>query len=238
MLGRITHDVVEYQAHDRVDSGLVDPYFTALARTMRESWKPTLNMVGGAEGKGAGGDLANFAQGWHAAAKKYGASGNPLSADAAPAGAPTHEFQRDPSGGTGFDIADFAARTNNGDVGVLSGVVVVQLTQNEKGETTDIRILQSSGSAALDESARAEMRRVAGESRPPAHGLGLGGPSVRSVWKMEARMVTNGLIPSATFDPSLGSASVQGPMQSRMVTRVELVAIYGGETGPHPTAPE
>lgn len=237
VLGRITHDVVEYQAHDRVDSGLVDPYFTALARNMRENWKPGPKMVGGSEGKGAGGDLENFARSWHAAAKQYGATGSPLAADAAPGPAPTHEFQRDPVGG-GFDSADFAARVNNGDMGFLSGLVVLQLTQNAKGEATDIRVLQSSGSAALDESARAEVKRVAHESPPPAHGLGLGGPTIRTVWKMEARMVTNGIMPSATFDPSLGSSGIQAPMQTHMVTRIELVAIYGGETGSHPVAPE
>ena len=251
--GRIDHDVREFQARDRVEYSLIDPYFSHLRFGVHDAWNPTPGLMGGVDGADPLAGVSNLLNSWHAAGKQYASTGSPYADGDAPAGLDQSHPTERPAGGTsGFDGADFVGRWNAGELAFAGGMVVVELTQTAAGEPTRLRVLRSSGYKSFDESAKAAVTRVAKGALAPAHGLGLGGPIIQSVWKMEARIVPNtctfapdttggsggvGIIPASiqcggTFDLALGKFDAQPPLQTRVITKVELVAVYGGETSP------
>jgi TonB family protein len=253
--------VTEFHAHDRVGVGLVDPYFTQLANSMRGKWRPKVADAGGSDNNGALGQLANLVQSWNAVGKQYAATGSPFPAADTPLPADARPVQRDPAGNSGYDAADFLTRWNAGEFAFSGGLVLVELTQAPEGQPISVKVVQSSGSKKLDESAKRsvlEAARVA--DAPPKHGLGLGGPNIRSLWEMQARMVSNTCVPATdptgdtngnkgagalpglmcggTFDIAMGTFDVNAPGQTRVVTHVVLMAVYGGEAGPYEGKPD
>jgi TonB family protein len=253
---RIGQDLAYAQAKDRVASGLVDPYFQRISGDLRENWLPPPSSIGGSDGSGVGSELKNLGKSWAGANRQYAKTGSPYAEGETPTGLDnSHAYARPINGTSGFDGADFAARWNAGEFAFAGGLVIVQLTQDEKGQPVDAHVVKSSGFKAFDTTAIHAVKRAASARTAPEHGLGLGGPRIETLWKMEARMVSNtcsfvpdptgavgvtggaGFIPTSiacggTFDPSLGTAQFDRPGKTKIITRVELLAVYGGETGP------
>jgi TonB family protein len=256
--GRMQGAIADATAQNRVASGLIDPYFHEVQEGMRDGWFPTAGLIGGADGDGIGAGVKNLLSGFHAVGKQWAKSGNPYPEGETPAGTePTRDLHRPLGGTSGFDAADFAARWNNGEFAFSGGLVVVQLTQDPDGKPLEVVILKSSGFKAFDLSAKAAIAREAASRKAPRHGYGLGGTNIRSVWQLEARMVPNtcsfmpdttgrsgasggaGFVPASlqcggTFDLGGGKATaeVRAPLQTRIITKVNLLAVYGGETNP------
>jgi hypothetical protein len=264
--GRIEHDIGEQRATERVEIGLVDPYFRQLSKGTAQIWKMRPHDVGASEKSDTLEDLAGMLKRWAAVGKTYGKTGNPQSDSGGskpennvrPAPRNAADQPYDP------DLADFRAHWDTGRGLFVGGLLVVELTQDNKGDPMKIRVVRSSGNDDLDESAKKAIILAAKQRLAPAHGLGLGGDSILSVWKMEARAVPLACsfvpdlsghpnerreVPSAVecgnnLDVGADGVSLQAPVivtpfgaispdpRVKVITRVELLAVYGGETGP------
>lgn len=246
--GRIESDIEDTQAQARVRNGLVDPWFRRMAGRFQEAWQPSASAVDGS-GRGAAGHLGSFVGQWQAAGEQYAATGSPFPAGAQPSGPNVRPPDLRPGNGlSGFDLEDFRIRWNDGQFAASGAIVLVRLEQNSSGLPLRVELLQSSGSASLDGSAMETVRGLAGGVPAPEHGLGLGGPVIRSVWRFHARVVSNTCTPvldqtgqglgslagvvglgcGGTFDLATGEADPQLPFERRVVSTVELMALYGG----------
>lgn len=257
---RIARDIEDVQAKSRVDAGLFDPYFAGLARGVKDGWKPHPTMIGAADDDSVFGRLENTLRTWQNVASTWGETGSPYPAGEKPETDFRAPELRSAGGMSGFDPGDFLTRWNRGEFGQPDAIVVVRLTQDRAGVPLRIDILQPSGFSELDASAMNTVRTVAlDRDAPPAQGLGLGEDTIRTVWKFEAKVVAKvcgtildptgaGLMNAArggsglsqilggqcggTFDPALGVAEMDTPGETIVVTKVALVALYGGATAP------
>ncbi len=257
---RIARDIADAEAASRVRDGLFDPYFVGLEHAIRRGFHPTVGMLGGADGQGLVPGIVNMAKSWGAAGGQWARSGSPFPDGKKPAGLVTrHEVERAPGGTSGFDPIDFMNRWNDGEFETPGGAVIVELTQDAGGKPLRATIVHTSGNDLLDRAALMAVESAAAKRIAPMHGLGLGGPTIRSRWKVEAHFVTNtaalppdptgglgggfinhgsgilpGLMAGGTFDDSTGEVTINTPGKTKVLTRVTLLAVYGGETRPHP----
>lgn len=250
--GRIESDIEDSQAQARVRNGLVDPWFRKMAGRFKEAWQPSASAVDGS-GSGAAGHLGSFVGQWQAAGEQYAATGSPFPGGTQPSGPNVRPPDLRPGNGlSAFDLEDFRIRWNDGQFAATGAIVLVRLEQNSSGLPLRVELLQSSGSASLDGSAMETVRGLAGSVPAPEHGLGLGGPVIRSVWRFHARVVSNTCTPvldqtgqglgslagvvglgcGGTFDLATGEADPQLPFERRVVSTVELMALYGGAVLP------
>lgn len=249
---RVEGDIEETQAQARVRNGLVDPWFRRMAGRFRAAWQPAAGEIDGT-GDGIGGHLGSFVGQWQAAGEQYAATGSPFPAGTRPSGIDARLPDLRPGNGlSGFDLEDFRIRWNDGQFAASGAMVLVRLEQNGSGLPLRVELLQSSGSASLDGSALDTVRSLAGTVPAPEHGLGLGGPVIRTVWRFHARVVSNTCTPildqtgqglgslggivglgcGGTFDLATGEADAQLPFERRVVSTVELVSLYGGAVRP------
>lgn len=245
--GRVDGELEDTQATSRVRNGMVDPYFGKLAGGFRQVWKPPAGLVDGS-GDGISGHLKSFLGQWSDAGRQFAATGSPFPTGTTPTGSDdARPITRPGNGSSGFDPEDFRARWNGGEFAGSGALVVVRLEQDSTGAAVNVEVLASSGSAELDVSAVEAVRGIAGRHTPPEHGLGLGDPVIRSVWKFHARVVSNTCAPvmdqagaggvlglgcGGTFDAALGEADAELPFERKVIATVELVALYGGELLP------
>lgn len=253
--GRIAHDVEETRSKDRVAVGLIDPYFRQLKTGMKEVWHPRASDLGGVDGAGPLAGAFNFLRGAQAVGRQWARTGSPYADGAAPEGLlARREETRAPGGTSGFEAVDFLARWNSGELAFPGGAVVLQLTQRPDGQPLEVKVLVSSGTRVFDLHAGEAVREIARQKLAPPHGLGLGGPTIRSVWKLEAKVlsptcgmtpdstggglfnggsgVNAGIVCGGTFDLSDGYLDPEIPFTTKIVTKVTLVAVYGGELRP------
>jgi TonB family protein len=254
--GRIARDLEDAQAADRVRAGLVDPYFRELKWGFKEGWRPTPGMMGGSDGDDALARLQNLLRAWNETGRRYASSGSPYAEGDSPSGVDhVGKTAARPNNGTsGFDAADFAARWNSGEFAFPEAIVLLRVTQDMTGRPLGIEVLQSSGYRIFDESARQAALAAAVERPAPAYGLGLGGQRIETIWSFAAKAVPQtcslppdptgragvtggaGFMPGiscgGTFDEVLGEAELPSPGSTKVITKIELVAIYGGQTGP------
>ena len=256
---RIARDVADAQAASRVQDGLFDPYFVALEHAAKDAFHPTVGMLGGVDGDGVLPDTMNMLKTWSAAGKQFARTGSPYPDGEKPTGlVARREVRRAPGGTSGFDGLDFMNRWNSGDFQAPGDAVIVELVQRSDGVPVRATVIRSSGSRAFDRAARKAIETAATQRIAPSHGFGLGGQVIRSRWKVEAKFVTNtvaltpdptgglgsgfinhgsgvlpGLMVNGRFDAATGQASVDTPGQTNVITRVTLLAVYGGEAGPH-----
>jgi hypothetical protein len=234
-LGRAT-------AESRVDAGLVDPYFVALGRGFKGVFHP-----GAADM-----DLARVLASLQQSGRRFALTGSPLEE-------PEQRWMaalRGPVAGSvgagRFDTGQFASLWNEGEFTTAGVFTVLELTQNPDGSLVAVRVLLPSGVPKFDVAARESVARVAPAHPPPEHGLGLGDALIRSTWRFETKLVPQapvafqdlaqgaqgggiaGLGMAARFDEVSGEVSGAVPGQVRLLTRVVLLAVYGGETGPRP----
>lgn len=245
---RVDRDLARGTAERRVEAGLVDPYFHAIRAGVGEEFEPTLAQVG--VEPGAVGEVLQLLRAWSEAGRQFAQTGNPF-VEAEP---DSVEALRGPQGSGiqagRFDTGRFATLWNDGAFTKAGVVVVLELEQHSDGRPLAVRVLTPSGSASYDSSARDTIRRIAGEHAAPPHGLGLGADRIRSVWRFETKLVPQapvafqdltqgaqggalaGLGMATRFDEVTGEVSTSRPGEIRLLTRIVLVAVYGGETGP------
>lgn len=177
---------------------------------------------------------------WHAAAerRKWAALGDdaPLAARDVPA----------------YDVAGTLRNWNIGTDETPFGITVVLVEQLPSGLPKRIETTRSTGWALLDESVHRTFEGVAEGLDVPEHGLGLGDDAIRSIWRFEARtvprtctffagpagnlayrgaaMLERSPIECNTFGRD--DESTQVSRTHKVIVRVDLLAVLGGETRP------
>lgn len=230
--GRINAELAHAAAKSRVQAGLVDPYFRSIGDAMEREWSPRSSAVSGADETTPTGVLQNLFTNWQSAGRTWAATGSAFANAPAQWSQPVRPVERDASGLSDFAQHEFLMRWNDGDFSLFSGLVLLQLTQSPSGEPLDVTVVSSSGNSQLDASAVQAITRAAHGRMAPGSGFGLGGTRIRTIWRMEALLLPRDRTLSfddATSPETAGATAGKGPL---VKTRVELVAIYGGQTTP------
>jgi len=245
---RIGHDAARARAQSRVEQGLVDPYFRELRQGMHRRFRPDAGAFDrdGESGDGVGPTVRRAVRDYFSAGRQFAQTGSPFDRTPPRELRPAHPAERPSDGSSGFDMGEFGARWRDGDFAFLSGLVVVQLTQDADGRPLEARVVSSSGLPALDETAREAVLQAATGPAAPQNGLGLGGPRIKSLWRLEAKVFRCPPSAGGAFDETAlvskggtidadeerKAVDVCVPFTQKLKTTVELVAVYGGQTQP------
>lgn len=238
--GRINAQLAHAKAVSRVLGGLVDPYFRNLAHGVGEQQRVAGDELAQLRLDRAGQRLLAS---WYDEARSFGRWGQPASSSK------VNPYVFKPVASGGLDApsqasSQHAVRLNSRTLELATGEVLLQMTQDSEGEPLDVRIVASSGSRELDESALEAVRLAASSVGMPKQGMGSG--KIRTLWKLEASLspyegwseqgsAREGAPGATQSDPPRALASDERPGASSsssrkyLKTRLELVAIYGGQ---------
>jgi hypothetical protein len=216
---RVAMMVTEKMGRDRVQRGLVDPYFGELSKALAKSWD--------IEAKEHEATLANYftnlgqnlktgAKIWQSLAETYGAGGSPVGpTDDEPHGAQTREEA----------VNDFNRKLR--DAWKQTKRTLVRITQGPGGLLQRVELIQSSADPSLD----AEIIRQLTQGElvlpvPPTAGQGIHTP-LHSVWAFSLVISVSPPIPAVmgSFDEVTGKVDVRLPLDRRLFKMVELVSV-------------
>ena len=232
------------QGEARASGGLYSPYFADLKHRIARAFQPTPAQLG--EEPGVLGAAKAMAADYLANATKFGMTGNPMTGNAPE----EHDAASKPLAGASPSTAgsiDDCVKAQAAMAGAATGqswITLVMLTQAPDGKVLATQLRQPSGSKDLDRTAILACRGAAKTlGPPPAHGLGLGAKTLRTLWKFEvvrhtappgtACMITDAR-GAPIIAPMTGLLAGHTPLERWTETRVELAAVYGGETQPQP----
>ncbi|MDF1561422.1 MAG: hypothetical protein P1V51_00160 [Deltaproteobacteria bacterium] len=253
---RVHTYVRELQARDRVQIGLIDPYFRTLGETFRASFEPDWSVYDRRSGeKGLGGALRAWLQDYRETADRYALSGSPYregERDSAlmrgGPGAPpdTTLSGARPLGGMGDMAAlrDLWSDVVHGRAGGVELLALVRVSQAPDGALLRVEIETPSGRPAYDRLALSSVKTALAEPlRPPrmGEGLGLTGESIESLWAFRTRFTVTP--PAWTVAPMAGIGGIGGvqgcdlnanggvercfaPLSRQAFPHLELVAVY------------
>lgn len=231
---RVAGMLREGLGRDRVERGMVDPYFHELGQKMASQWKPEKlvdekGMKGflAEAGRGLKAGATEWVRAWGKAAEAYGKSGNP-----GDTGGP---FEAD--GRLKENIPPGFTQTMPSQL-TSSRIALVRLTQRPDGHLLHVELVQPSIDPVMDAEIMRELR--GGEMVmpvPPTRGQGIHNP-IRSIWAFQLAisiappvpMVTGSFDLEALFDKKMreemgGLVDVRMPLSRRITKRVDLVSV-------------
>jgi hypothetical protein len=230
---RVSSMLREGLGRDRVERGLVDPYFRDLGQKMAEQWKPekkvdAKGLRGFLEeaGRGLREGVGEYATSWMAHAEQYGKTGKLTDDD--PYDSDGRLKEQIPHGITEQLPTELRS----------SRIALVRLTQRPDGHLLHVELVQPSVDPAMDAEVMRELKL--GEMVlpvPPARGQGIHDP-IRSVWAFELTVSITPPIPmvhgtfdlAAIFDKKMrdemgGIVDVRMPLSRRITKQVTLVSV-------------
>lgn len=231
---RVSAMLREGLGRDRVERGMVDPYFREMGGAMTKAWnpEPKVDAKGLAgflseAGRGLRANASQYAAAWMAAAERYGKSGSPGDL----------EGPLDPDGRLKEHIPP-GITEQQGHHLKSTRIALVRLTQKLDGRLLHVELVQPSIDAEMDREILRELR--AGEMVmpvPPHEGLGIHDP-IRSLWAFQLTvdiappvpMVSGRFDIEAFFDRKSreemgGLIDVRMPLSRRISKQVSLLAV-------------
>lgn len=232
---RVNGMLREALGRDRVERGMVDPYFKQLGDKMASAWKPEKlvdekGMKGFLEetARGLKTGAADWMNAWSQAAEQYGKTGNP-GYDGNPYDIDGRLRDNIPAGVTQYTPHQLQS----------TRIALVRLTQQPDGHLLHVELVQPSIDPLMDHEIMRELR--SGEMVmpvPPVKGQGIHNP-IRSVWAFQLTVSIAPPVPmlsgafdlDALFDKKMREemggkiVDVRMPLSRRITKRVDLVSV-------------
>ena len=231
---RVAGMLREGLGRDRVDRGMVDPYFRSMGGAMTRAWKPEpkvdakgLKGFLSEAGRGVRAGVSDYASAWLAAAAAYGKSGSPGDL----------EGPLDPDGRLKEHIPPGITEQHASHLR-STRIALIRLTQKLDGRLMHVELVQPSIDPEMDREILRELR--GGEMVvpvPPHEGLGIHDP-IRSLWAFQLTVDIAPPVPmvSGTFDLDAlfdrktreemgGLIDVRMPLSRRISKQVSLIAV-------------
>ena len=222
--------IAEAQGRQRVEYGLVDPYFFQLGRSLIDAWKAEEHVKqSGLRGwmQEMDENVEQLSAIWQKNARQFAATGSAL---------------KDPRQGTN----DALAAAPEDRAGTRSSVAardayerqlkeqftarkraLFRVVQNRDGLLRSVTLVEGSDDPAIDRQAIEDVRAAASKlPPPPPNGLGIKEPIV-SLWEFQLTVSISPPIPTVSFefDEVLGFFDVRLPLDRRIYKHVKLVAV-------------
>jgi hypothetical protein len=217
---RTQHLIAERLGQDRVQRGMIDPYFTQLGHALSRSWRPPTHVTRDSlvdNTAQLGEDALIGLKAWQKVAERYGKTGRPVDSDV-PRDDPLNPLQE--WGALREQLLAQYRQVNQ---------TVVRITQGAAGQLLHAELVQASQDPELDALVLRELR--AGEMqlpRPPDSGLGIS-KVIRSVWAFQLVISISPPHPAAvvtgSFDPLDGELDVRVPLDRRVYKYVQLLSV-------------
>ena len=226
--GRLQQLLREDQGREKVRSGLADPFFLDLGRSMLAVWAPEKVVTDrGLSGylKHLGVAVVDWANTYATQAASYGRSGSPFG----PGGAPLSlsGLTAVPEGIT-TQIADqMAGMRAIADQSRTRHAALVRVVQRADGHLVSVQILRSSDDSSVDAQALRDLRDAAANLPAPTASALAGRTQVASVWEFSLEISITPPLPMITvqFDEVLGLVDARVPLDRRLFKLVRLVSV-------------
>ena len=240
---RRIHDyIAELKARDRVEVGLVDPYFGRLRDRMSQDFKPTWTQFDPAHAQGLGNAVIAWLKDWQSTASRYALTGSPYHSGETYTG----PIGPDDLAGTGAlaehddqmrmrqyaQIHDYLRDAVHGKASGMELLAFVKVTQADDGRLLHVELTQTSGADGYDAYVvRSVKQALAGKLPPKRRGTGLGLKHHRivSLWAFRTRFVVVPPVPGVGCDigtnlDKLGRCYY--PLEKVVWPHLQLVAVY------------
>ncbi|RMG15281.1 MAG: TonB family protein, partial [Deltaproteobacteria bacterium] len=241
---RVRRWATEALARDRVQAGIVDPYFGALRERFGRHFEPDWGTLDPAlSGKSVVAALTRWAKDWQGTAQRYGEKGTPYFEGEQPSG--LGDTLPQPYTGGDPTLAqldqmhtvwrDWAA----GRIGGIELDALVRVVQAPDGTLLEVEVVRSSGKPRYDQLAVEAVREALAEPLVPERqgkGVGLGGAQIVSLWKFRTRfsvvppaVALPGMAGGIAVTPMAGvdeTGDLKYPLEPVVKPQVELVAVF------------
>jgi outer membrane biosynthesis protein TonB len=207
----------EKQGRERVQHGLVDPYFGQVSKALAKGWNPEPKITDPSLQYYLKRTEQNFATGmkvYSKLAESYGAGGSPLGPSDTPRAGSKEE-----------EVREFRAKMRES--WKQSKRTLVRVTQGPGGLIAGVELVQSSADPEMDAEILRELRQ--GEVQlpiPPQSGMGIHTP-IHATWSFELIISISPPVPTiaGSFDEVTGKIDVRMPLDRRVYKYVQLVSV-------------